>query len=158
MSRSLPDLKPFDHLIYTGHDIFGLAIEIKTASLASHIEVFRGGGMSLASRNGEGVNEYTLRRKGLAYILRPNKPFNLEKGLNWFKTVQGLPYGWMELINFYLPRSPINVRGMVCSVFAACLDHHSDLISFNPKWSRLKISPADYLKSPVFDTIYSIKD
>lgn len=109
-------LKPGDILLYRPAGIFGRLIQVKTWHPISHVEVYDGGKLSLASRDGLGVNRYDTRVDHLAFVLRPRVSLDLDKARAYFRTVQGRPYGWIDLLNFY--GLPLRSNGMFCSEFA----------------------------------------
>lgn len=148
-------LEPADHLIYSGFSPFDLLIEVKTAALAAHIEIYIGDGQSVASRNGIGVNQYPLRTKGLQYVLRPRFMLNLPKAMEWFETVKGTPYGWWDLLNFVDPFDYITSNGMICSQFAAEFDRNADMQWFADEWPTGKVSPRDFLVTNAYRMVWS---
>jgi hypothetical protein len=129
-------LQAGDVLLYRPSSMFGKIISIKTWHRISHVEVCVGrdplvygplgrwpigdhayeGCASVASRDGLGVNLYPVRMSGLAYVLRPNVPFNISAAMRWFNIVKGTPYGWVDLAAFV--GLPWNSDGMFCSEFA----------------------------------------
>jgi len=113
---SPPAPQPGDCLLYRPTGFFGRLIAIKTWHPLSHVEVYVGKGVSVASRDGEGVGYYPLRLEQLAYVLRPTVPLDLAAGLRYARRMTGTPYGWMDLLNFV----GVNVdsKGIVCSPFA----------------------------------------
>ena len=96
---------------------FGQMIKIKTWHPISHVEVYDGQQQSVASRDGQGVGRYPVRLSELAYVLRPQVPLDLSKGHAWFDTMNGTPYGWLDLLDFV--GAPVDRKGIVCSPFAA---------------------------------------
>jgi hypothetical protein len=151
-----PELFPGDHLIYTAFNPVDIGIMVKTGSWGCHIEIYIGNGLSVASRNGKGIDQYALRTDGLSCVLRPRLPFDIERGMYWFCRLHPYEkaYAWRELGNFFLPFGTVKCRGMICSVFAAHFDHHSGYHPFNIDWNPNKISPADYLKSGLFEWVW----
>lgn len=157
--QHFPELLPGDHLIYSGFGLADWFVMIKTGSWACHVERYDGSDMVMASRPWVGIGRYAFSRKGLSAVLRPNQPLDLEAGRHWFYCIpqQQKPYSWPELFNFFLPFSVIKTRGMTCATFIAALDRYSGLDVFNPMWPENKISPADFLKSGMFDWVWSKK-
>jgi hypothetical protein len=148
-------LKPGDVLIYGGHGLVDLVINLKTWSFASHVEIAVTENLSIASRNGIGVGLYSHRSKGLRYVLRPNILFDFDNGMAWFKScANGKPYAWSDLLGF------INIRldtgdGLICSEFAAMFFDHCAAPLFSPQYPRGVICPRDNLISPRLDLIWS---
>lgn len=153
MNDPIPTLLPGDHLLYgkKPRDIFGLITSWKTWSPAVHIEVYIGNNVSMASRNGIGVNRYPLRTEQLIAVLRPKTPINMVKGLAWFDQagVKGRPYGWLDLLHF--EGFKIKSGGWICSQFAALFDEACDFLSFNSQYFEGSIDPGDFFLSPVFN-------
>lgn len=115
-------LKPNDILLYRPAGIFGRLISIKTWHAISHVEIYDrvdpdGSRWSVASRDGLGVDRYPLRLSELTYILRPTVPLNRVAGQQYFDSLKGTPYGWVDLLDFI--GLNVNTRGIVCSPFAA---------------------------------------
>jgi hypothetical protein len=120
----------------------------KTWSQAVHVEVYIGGDKSVAARWPR-LKVYPLRKHGLLHVLRPVGKLDMGAGMEWFYAhAEGLPYAFWELVNFCLPFGQINVRGMVCSPFAARFIKHCGQLLFAPNYDFDKIAPADFLKLP----------
>lgn len=159
----IPQLLPGDHLLYGRQPFFpsfagwffSWLTSVKTWSPAVHIEVYRGEGKSIASRNGIGVNEYPLRFEQLIAVLRPNQPFDLAKGLLWFNEhARGQGYDWKGLLCFTLAVHQGSQNKMFCSEFATNLDRAMGLKSFDPICDADMISPGQFLQSPAFDEVW----
>ncbi len=142
-----------------GFDIIGGVICLKTWSDVCHIEIHVGNGMSVASRNGLGVNLYPLRKGQLVHVLRPHYKPDLDLGMKWFREVaQGQPYDWRGLLNFGaygLTGKDIKSRGMFCSEFADRFDRKCKLYSFAVHFDANCVAPADYLMSAAFRLTWS---
>lgn len=153
----LPHLEAGDHLLY-GADgsLVSWLIRHKTWSDVSHIEIYAGNGQSLASRNGVGVNMYPLRINSLRYVLRPLRPMNMLKGLEWFyNTARYQKYDFKGLMCFYLAVKHGSHDRMFCSEFATRFDRQSDYQPFHSAWDADKVAPGNYLMSPMFNWIMS---
>lgn len=111
------------------------------------MEIYAGNGMSLAARNGLGVNRYGFRRKGLTHVLRP-AGFNLAEAEKFFLNVRGTPYGWLDLLQFFSIR--ISTKGLICSQFGDLLLRSGGVTAFSRNYSAGAVSPRDFLVSPVF--------
>lgn len=152
-------LLPGDVLLYSKSDFFGLLTAWKTWSPAVHVELYEGEGMSLASRNGMGVNRYLYRSKQLAAVLRPNAPLSMKSVTKWFETpyksgegVRGRYYGWLDLLRFYSIRIPTG--GWICSEFVAKALKEGGLKAFAEKYDEGTVDPGDYFVSPAFDWVW----
>lgn len=154
MSRDLPELRPGDCLLYWGNSLFDWAIAIKTWNKIAHVEVYRGKGENLASRNGIGVSNYPLRISGLAYVLRPGSPFDLEKANVWFYKVKGQKYDWLGLLCFTLAVRQGSPNKMFCSEFATRLYRAGGFKPFADAYDADLIAPAQFLQSPAFDPVW----
>lgn len=143
-----------DHLLYgrTPWDLFGFITSLKTWSPAVHIEIYEGFGMSLASRNGVGVNSYPYREEQLIAVVRPPNTFEFERGLKWFDGVRGKPYGWLDLLRFV----GINIKtnGLICSEFVAMFDRVSLSYPFNLNYPEESVDPGDFLLPRDFQWIW----
>ena len=148
----MPNILPGDVLLYRpGKGFFSWLIRIKTWHPISHVEVAVSDRTSVASRDGVGVGMYAHRSKGLAYILRP-KNFDLEPAMEWFQSVDGLPYGWLDLAQF--SGLPIDGEGMVCSPFATMFLRTGGVKIFNNE-PAIKIAPFQFLLSEALTEVWS---
>lgn len=141
---AFPELLPGDVLLYASRSLVGFSIRFRTWSDVEHIEVYAGDCKSIASRNGIGVNKYLFRAEGLRYVLRPAglSPEQFAKGVAWFKTVQGQPYNWGDLLRFYLV--DVDTKGMICSQFGAEFFRACEHPLFSPDYPAGSESPRDY--------------
>ena len=142
--NSFPELKPGDILLYGGTDLVSCLIQFRTWSDISHVEVYVGPGRSVASRNGIGVGVYPLRIKGLRRVIRPFGEFDFDAAMRWFNTVDGTPYGWADLLRFYLINIP--TKGLICSEFVDLFFRNAKLPLFNTNYPEGAICPGDYEK------------
>jgi hypothetical protein len=128
----LDQLLPGDVLLYQGKGLMSRLIMIKTWSHFSHCEIFDsydrelGNAVSLASRDGIGVDRFVFRERGLMAILRPAAPpaLDMERGRKWFREGDGGPvpkgqkYDWLGLWSFYnAKRQGSKKPEMFCSEF-----------------------------------------
>jgi hypothetical protein len=153
------DLRKGDCLLYFTNDLFGWITAIKTWSKVSHVEVYRGEGMSVASRNGIGVNTYPLRTEGLVAVRRPIAKLNMDNAGRWFQVsarFQG--YDWFGLLNFYIASKHGSPKKMFCSEFATRYYRHGAVQPFDPDWDADRVPPSFFLVSPAFETIWSVPD
>ncbi len=140
MPPAIPILQPGDILLYGGGFVGGL-IELRTWSDVSHVEIYKADGKTLASRD-EGPRECPLRVLGLRRVLRPVAAFDFQAGLEWFKTVNDLPYGYGDLLRFYLVNVP--TKGLICSEFADLFFKACGLPLFNTDYPEGAVCPRDY--------------
>jgi hypothetical protein len=151
----LPELLPGDTLVYGIADALDCLIAVKTWSSACHVEVYAGGGMSMASRNGKGVGLYCFRKKQLIAVRRPNLTFDFGKGSKWFwDNALGQKYDWLGLLCFTLAVKQGSPNKMFCSEFWKNFFHETGLDVMAPDWPADKTAPAQCLQTPVLTTIW----
>lgn len=141
--NDFPELKPGDILLYGDASLLSRLIRFRTWSDVSHVEVYIEDGRSLASRS-DGVKKYSLRIDGLRRVYRPKLNFNLVDGLEWFKTVDGTKYGWLDLFRFYGIDRP--TEGLICSEFVDLFFRNCNLPLFNTNYPEGAVCPGDYEK------------
>jgi hypothetical protein len=147
-------LQPGDLLLYAGRGLFSWVIRTKTWSDVSHLEVYDGGGFSLASRDGEGVERFPLRLNDLYAVLRPNAPFDFPAGRTWFATVRGQGYDWIGLLSFYFARFRGKENGkQFCSEFATRFFRAAGLDLF-PRRDADAVAPGEFLSNPLLTLIW----
>jgi hypothetical protein len=154
MAIDTSKLVPGDVLLYYTNSVFGILISIKTWHPVSHVEVFIGNGLSVASRDGKGVNFYPLRTD-IKYVLRPIKQIDLATGMNWFDRVKGQKYDWLGLLRFswrsrYIPVDPDNRQ--FCSEFATRFLRKSNLPVFKNEDADA-IAPCQFLTEYYLDDV-----
>ena len=111
-------LLPGDILLYEGKGFWAKVIKLKTGSRFSHCELYRGGGVSWASRDGEGVGAYLLRTEDLTAVYRPVGPLDWAAADAWFATVDGQGYDWVGLMATVFAKWQGRDNGkMFCSEF-----------------------------------------
>jgi hypothetical protein len=150
------DLCPGDILLYNTSDFTDDIIDWKTGDDVAHIEIYVGNGLSWASRNGIGVNEYPYRPQGLMYVRRPVPSFDLVKARLWFEDgVKGLPYGFGDLLETMNIKN--NLAGVDCSHFAAACMEASGCHQFDVNYPKNKITPRDFKISTQSFEIWPLK-
>jgi hypothetical protein len=150
IARPPLDLIPGDCLLYRPSGVFGCIVSFKTWTDLAHVEVYVGGGLSVASRGVTGVNKYPLRVSKLAYVLRPTlQPVDIEAGLAWFeKSARGQKYDlWGQLLFFQAVKRGNNGR-MFCSEFATRFYRNCGVPCFAPHWDADRVPPAMFYASP----------
>jgi|HubBroStandDraft_3_1064219.scaffolds.fasta_scaffold202833_1 hypothetical protein len=144
-----------DTLGYFTRDPIDYAIAIKTWTWLAHVEIYDGDGMSVASRNGIGVNRYPLRKDGLCVIRRPLQPFNYDTANAWFeKTARGQGYDWKGLLCFTLAEKQGSPDKMFCSEFWLNWYRQGHLELLDPNWSADRTPPAFMMVTNVLETIW----
>jgi len=153
----LPELFPGDCLLYRPSGVFGRIIAVKTWTKISHIEVYAGDGMSVASRDGKGVNAYAVREAGLGYVLRPTRqPVDITAGMAWFnKYARGQAYDWRGLLIFTLAVKQGALDRMFCSEFGVRFYRACGMHCFAPHWDADRTPPSMFYASPGFTLWWS---
>lgn len=160
-TATLSLLQPGDCLLYSGSSLFSYAIRARTFSRFTHTEIFVGNGRAIASRDGDGVGNYPLRTSGLAAILRPNEPVDINGILRWYAEARGKPYDVKQLFTFYrfgsrrsTRPSPKDRDAYFCSEAARDAYEYGGFYPF-AKWIASKtVWPGAFYYSPHFNLIW----
>ena len=149
-------LMPGDILLYRPSSWVGWVIAVKTASrVASHVEVAVKPGIAIAARS-EGVNYYETRWSGLSRVLRPNKPVDIRKALDWFHSnAKGQAYDYLALVRFFTIGKQSTDK-QICSELATRF-LRAGAIGWRPFGGEDAdlVAPRDFLKSGDFDVVWS---
>lgn len=138
-----------DTLLYFSGSILDWVVAIKTWTKVSHVEIYSGHKMSYASRNGQGVNQYPLRTKGLAVVLRSIYALDTTNANDWFwRKAQGQDYDWLGLLCFTLAVKQGSNNKMFCSEFWTRYMREAGGQPFNPEWDADRVPPAFCLVTP----------
>ena len=148
------DIQPGDCLLYRPTSLFGWLIAVKTWTKVSHCEIALGDDMAAASRDGLGVNLYPLRTADLAYVLRPNHPFDFARAADWFQSVRGQKYDWKGLLCFTLAAKQGAKDRMFCSEFATRFYRAGGFVPFGDVMDADKVPPSLFLFSSSFTVIW----
>jgi hypothetical protein len=149
------ELKPGDCLCYSPKGFFGWLTAIKTWNSVAHVEVYAARGLSVASRNGIGVNAYPFRHSQLCYVLRPNEDFDFEMAYSWFAHhAVGQKYDWLGLLCFASIRKHGDRNKMFCSEFATKFYAAGGFHPFRAQYPADHISPAQFIQSGDFEVIW----
>ena len=151
-----PELRAGDVLVYTGNSFFDWIIRLKRGSYCCHVEVFVGGGMSVAARNWpKGVGKYPVRWDGLYRVYRPMKPLNIDAGMKWFYAkANGKPYDVLGLLCFTWAQAHGIKDRFFCSELARDFLVASDFDPFNPDFSSDHCAPDHFGTSAVLETVW----
>lgn len=155
-----PQLLPGDVLLFNRKGAFNWLIRVKTRSRFTHCEVAIGPARVFASRNGEGVAFYPVDLKGLAMVLRPSQPLDVEKGIQWARdsNIVGQPYDWAGLTSFLYARTVGRENGrMFCSEAAVRFLRRCGFDPF-PRCDADTIAPRDFHVCPWFDVAWMSPD
>jgi hypothetical protein len=145
------DLQPGDVLLYKPKGIFGRMIALKTWHNIAHVEIYMGSGISVAARDGLGVNYYPLRTEQLVHVLRPEIPFDIEAADQYIASVLGQPYGWLDLLRFI--GFNVNGKGMICSTLATNVLRAGHVAIFNDE-SADDVAPFQFMLSEVLSEVH----
>lgn len=144
-----------DTLGYFTRDPLDYAIALKTWTFISHVEVYDGDGMSVASRNGIGVNRYPFRSSGLCVVRRPKVAINYETADAWFESeARGQKYDWKGLLCFTLAVRQGSRRKMFCSEFWLRWYRHAQLELLDRNWDSDRTPPSFMMVTPNLETIW----
>lgn len=150
----LPQLQPGDCLLYRPSGFFGWLIALKTWNRISHVEIYAGNGLSVASRDGVGVGMYKTRYDGLAMVRRSEKPLNLAAATAFFARVDGQKYDWKGILCFTLAVAQGARDKMFCSEFATRWYRAAGLPLFG-NYDADHIAPAQFLMTELLQEIWS---
>jgi len=157
-----PELLPGDALLYYhAGSVFDIIIALKIWCEVAHIEIYSGQSMSVASRNGLGVNLYPLRWADLAWVLRPAPccgELSVERAMHWFRRrAQGQKYDWLGLLCFTLAVKRGDPHRMFCSEFATRWYREGGFRPFSDETDADHVAPAQFLQSPAFTPVWKAK-
>jgi hypothetical protein len=130
-------------LYFDKRSIVDWIIALKTWSKIAHVEIYVGQGMSVASRNGIGVNRYALRTDGLICVRRSRVTLDMNKADEWFqKTARGQKYDFLGLLCFMLAVKRGSLNRMYCSEFWTRWMRRAGSDPFNPDWDADRVPPS----------------
>lgn len=156
------ELQPGDCILYRPQPLsrgfigwlFGRLIAIKTWNNISHVEIYVGDGMSVAARDGVGVNRFVTRWHGMARVLRPACSVFMPDAMTWFGGVRGQKYDWKGLLCFTLAVKQGSRDRMFCSEFATRFYRAGHIQVFG-QYDADHVAPAQFLMSDDFDEIFN---
>lgn len=154
MSNALPILNPGDHLLYGRRKWFDPIIERKTWSDVVHSEILISPHFTATAKPARGVSIYPLEYDGLLYVLRPNKPFDLQAGIQWFNTVQGQKYDLKGLLVFSLAVKQGAKDRQFCSEVCTRFGRMAGFEAFHENYDADRVAPAQFKQSPAFDWVW----
>lgn len=146
--------------------VFSWAICIFTTSRICHCEMYKGDGVSYASRDGTGVGEYPLRLNGLVEVRYATQPLNMGAVAIEAAKHKGEAYDNGTIVTFLtlgkmsgalnrigravsvLTRGRFGwiVRARVCSEHLCCLDRAGGLTELFGETKASKVLPNDFTK------------
>ena len=147
-------LLPGDAILYLPTSFFGYGIAIKTFTWRSHVEVYIGDKLSIASRDGVGVGEYKLRETDIGTVLRPTQEMNFKEGLRYFDSVEGEKYDMRAIMCFLMLARSGEGKRQICSEFATNFYRKCGLTPFHEEWPADRTPPSYFLASPNFKVIW----
>jgi len=147
-------VQPGDVLLYSGHNFNAWVISVKTWSKVTHCELVLGDGLTAASRDGQGVNTYPLRREELAYVLRPDTALDMTGVKAFHAACIGQAYDWVGLLRFYTWGQQ-SMDKQFCSEYVTRLLRHGRLEPFQDAYDADLVSPGMFLCSARLVRIWS---
>lgn len=146
-------LRPGDVLLYRGTSVWSALIRIKTWSDVSHCELYVGGarGQTWASRDGQGVGTYPLRRDRLVAVLRP-LAWDLERARVFHRSCLGQGYDWWGLMRFFTLGQP-TLDKQFCSEYVTRLLRAGGVEPFARDYDADRVSPGMFLVSSELDRV-----
>ena len=149
-------LMPGDVLLYAPSSFFGRAIAWMTSGNVSHVEVYKGGGISYASRDGLGVEEYPLRTEQLCGVLRSREPLDMTRMASTFANLKGHGYDWSAIAKFASGGKLQGGLGKeICSEFATIVLRAAGMHRLFGAETPDSIAPRDFEKSDLFWQVWS---
>jgi hypothetical protein len=159
MTSPTQNLKAGDHLLYDVDHLLDdpigylqdLVIRVKTWSSVAHIEVYDGGGCSLAAR-ADGIHRYPFRASGLKLVRRP-RHWDHFRAREYFSVVEGQNYDWAGLLCFTLAVKQGSPNKQFCSEFARNLGRAAGSVAFDAHWPGDKVAPGNFEMVGDFETL-----
>ncbi len=102
-------------------DIGGHVIAAWTRSPYSHCEIVIDGMCYTSSIRDGGVRAKRIDTSAPHWTVLPVPWADAERALSVYRSMQGMPYGWMDLIAQHVLRLPITGRGVICSEICAAM-------------------------------------
>lgn len=156
-------MQPGDVLLFRRRGVFNWTIEHATNAPVSHSEVFVGPlerpglAHTAACRNGVGVNFYPLELEGLAVILRPKRPFDLEAALAYQRSVIGQGYDWSGLWRAFVRNTwGRNSVKQWCSENSTLVQRAGGIEPFAPDCPADMIAPGHFLTSAAYFHLWKV--
>lgn len=145
-------LKPGDVILYAEKTLIGAIIRWKTWSNVSHVETYLGDGLSAAAR-AKGVNTYPLETRAIMLVLRPIRPFDIERMKAFHQSCVGQGYDYWGLIRVFILNKQGNPHKAFCSEHAARMarGENGGPNMINPRADCDEVSPAQCLQSTSYE-------
>lgn len=109
---------------YTPHrwtDVGGHVIAAWTRSPYSHCEIVIDGMCHSSSIRDRGVRTKRIDLDRPHWTVIPAPWVDAGRALAVYRSMEGLPYGWMDLIAQHVLRLPVSGRGVICSELCAAM-------------------------------------
>lgn len=152
-------LQPGHLLLYEASSLFGYGIALWSGSRISHIEMCKGGGISYASRDHLGVEEYPLRLDGLALVLRTPRPLDMARVAKGFEAKRGHRYDYSTIKKFAtFGLSEGKPMAEVCSELQAYLVRVGGEESIFGAKQPDEVSPSDFVKAALSGDLLTVWD
>lgn len=161
----LPSLKPGDLLLYSRKTWFGLGIKYKTWSKYTHVEVYKGEGLTHAARDGfnfrkpptpgTGVGTFPISFNGLVKVRRPYLTPNLEAASKYEEEVKGQIYDWVGIFRFFTLGKQSQDK-QFCSETATRWERIAGTRPFAEAQDADLVTPRDLTITPSFYDIFDL--
>lgn len=140
-------------LLYSPSGVFGYAIAVfdikrvlKHGMAISHVEVYKGGGYSYASRDGIGVDTYPLRTSNIACVLESTIPLDMGDMASGFQAKLGHKYDNATIVSHVTKGlTEGNHLEEVCSEVAAYLMRCAGNFKLFGNKKPDQVKPIDFL-------------
>lgn len=152
------NLSPADIMLYRPRGVVGWLIASRTWSNWAHVEVYIGGGKSVASRDCIGVGCYDVRWDDLGAVIRPHATPDMHAGLSWFwSEASGQKYDYLALLRFVLPhfiKRDLDMTRQICSSLAVRFLRKCGVDIVSPEVDADLIAPSDIAKTSAGSLIH----
>ncbi|HEY1790681.1 MAG TPA: hypothetical protein VGJ73_21210 [Verrucomicrobiae bacterium] len=131
-----------------------------------HVALYIGGGKVFTAFPRGGVNVYDFSPTGLVHVRQPLGTVNLAKLLAWIPTVQGAPYGWIDIEAdagkkeppqpFVPDAATIHVTGAHCSHTVAMGCEVLEVPQFEPAFDKRLVEPYHFKMSVASKRVWDV--
>jgi hypothetical protein len=151
----LPSLVAGDVLLFRRKGMFNWLIEHVSNSPVSHCEVYLGEHRTAACRNGVGVDFYDLDLHGLAVVLRPKTPFDVDRAVAYQRSVLHQGYDWTGLWRAFAANQwGRNNTKQWCSENTTLVQRAGTVEPFTPEIPADMVAPGAFLMSAAYTHVW----
>jgi hypothetical protein len=148
-----------DVLLFRRKGVFNWVIEHATNSCVSHCEVYLGDGRTAACRNGVGVDLYPLDVRGLAVVLRPKTPFDVDRAVAYQRSVLKQRYDWTGLVRAFAQNKwGRNNTKQWCSENTTLVQRAAGIEPFGEWIPADMVAPGAFLMSAAYHHVWIAAD